>query len=69
MCSLNPTLTIDDGVALACVGSGGDFPRQTPGLLIGHVIPSNPWAAGRLPGERDAVRVQGSEVDIGGGDD
>ena len=63
------TLTTDKCVALACVGPGGDFSGQTTSLLIGDIITSNPWAAGWLPGERNAVRVQVSEADIGGRDD
>lgn len=51
------------------MGSGGKLSRQTPGLLIGHIVPSNPWAAGWLPAERDAGRVQGGEADVGGRDD
>ena len=62
-------LTTDKGVALACVGPGADLQRETPGLLVGDVVPSDPRAAGRLPGERDAARVQGGEADVGGRDD
>lgn len=60
------TPTINDGVALACMGSGGKFSWQTTSFLVGDIIASDAWAAWGLPGEGDAVGVQGGEVDIGG---
>lgn len=60
------TLTLDNGIALSCMWSGDKFLRQTPCFFIGDIVPSNTWTAWRFPGERDAVGVQGGEVDVGG---
>lgn len=64
----NYTFTINHGVALSCMGSRSKFPGQTSGFLICYIIPSDPWAARRLPCEGDAVGVQGCEANVCGWD-
>lgn len=63
------TPTFNDGVGLRCTGPGEQFSRDTASFLVGDVVSSDPWAAGRLPGKGDAVGVQGGEMDVGGRDD
>lgn len=60
---------MNDGIGLRCTGPGEKFSWETTSFLVGDVVSSDPWAAGGLPGEGDAVRVQGGEVDVGGWDD
>lgn len=51
------------------MGPGGQLSGETPGLLVGDVIGGDARAARRLPGEGDAVGVEGGEADVGGWDD
>lgn len=60
------TPTFNDGVSLHCTGPGEEFSWDTASFLVGDVVSSDPWAAGRLPGEGDAVGIQGGEMDVGG---
>lgn len=67
MCASTPTF--NDAVGLRRTGSGEQFSRDAASFLVGDVVSSDPWAAGRLPGEGDAVGIEGGEADAGGRDD
>lgn len=62
------TPTFNDGVRLRRAGPGEELSRDAASFLVGDVVSGNPWAAGRLPGEGDAVGIQGGEMDVGGRD-
>lgn len=49
--------------------SGNQLQRQTPRLLVRHVVARDPRAARKVPCERNAGGVEGGEAQVGGWDD